>query len=78
MSAEADRLHAAVHDRIAALLADRQWYRTHRWADWPDIRRENEVELRALLRLAREARRSPTADSMVGWSEPEKAAAWGR
>jgi len=49
-------LRVIVDERIRELLKVRTWYRVNRWAAWTDLRRENEVELRALLRLRRNAR----------------------
>jgi len=49
-------LRVIVDERIRACLRLRQWYRVNRWADWPDLRQENEVELRALIRVRRKAR----------------------
>lgn len=49
-------LRVIVDERIRACLRLRQWYRVNRWADWPDLRSENEVELRALIRVRRKAR----------------------
>lgn len=46
-----------VEARVAELLRYRRWYRAHRWANWPMLRQEVDVELRALVRLARQARR---------------------
>jgi hypothetical protein len=34
------------------------WYRQNRWAEWPDLRRENRAALSALLKVARMARRA--------------------
>lgn len=50
-----------VLNRIHDLLVYRHWFRTNRWADWPTIRAEYEIELRALVRLARQARRLEAA-----------------
>lgn len=52
-----------IEKRISELLAVRCLYRRNRWADWPVARVESEVELRALVRLAREARKAD------GWSD---------
>jgi len=64
------------------------WYRRERWADWPDLRRENRAALSALLKVARVARRAQRkADEarenesrrlVEPWSESEKAMLWGR
>jgi hypothetical protein len=51
--------HAArvlLEERVTELWRYRAWWRAHRWADWPDVRREADVELRALVRLLRKAR----------------------
>jgi hypothetical protein len=53
-------MEAIVMDRIHDLLVYRRWFRQNRWADWPVERREYEVELRALVRLARKARKETT------------------
>ena len=45
-----------IDDRIAQLWRYRRWWRTHRWAEHPLRRQEMDVELRALVRLARKAR----------------------
>lgn len=50
-----------VLNRIHDLLTYRTWFRKHRWADWPAIRTEYEIELRALVRLARQARKAEAA-----------------
>lgn len=75
-----------IEERIAQLLVNRRWYRTHVWANWTDLRKNNEVELRALVRLARKARKVAAAapdpmaqfGSFREWSESEKAEAFGR
>lgn len=59
-------LASAIRARIRELWAYRTWYRQHGWTlDWPS-RRENDDELRALVRLARNARRQaqPVLDRM--------------
>lgn len=58
--------------RIHELLVWRSWYRAHRWADWPDLRKENETELRALLAVARGGR--CLARRMVERADPVTAA----
>ena len=76
----------AVEERITDLWIQRAWWRYHRWADWPDIRQEQTVELRALVAIARRARRVADAlpdpvteaKSYDAWTESEKAQAWGR
>lgn len=55
-------LGRVVMERIAELLRYRRWWRANRWADWPTVRYDLDTELRALLRLAREARRRPEAE----------------
>ena len=54
---EDQALRAIVEERVRQLWSYRQWFRSHRWADWPQERRDLDVELRALVRLARKARR---------------------
>jgi hypothetical protein len=54
---EQEALQQLIEARIAELWKYRAWWRAHRWADWPDVRREADVELRALIRIARQARR---------------------
>ena len=49
-------LRVITDERIRELLAFRRWYRANRWADWSDLRKEQDAELRALLRLRRLAR----------------------
>ena len=81
-------LRVVIEERISELLRWRSWYRRNRWADWTPLRHEHEVELRALVRLAREARRIAAAvpDPMTaaaawtdaGWTESELAEAFGR
>jgi hypothetical protein len=61
-TATADPYRLAIEQRIATLLEWRRWYRTNRWADWSDLRREHTAELRALVRLARAARKAATPD----------------
>ena len=60
MDARTIRAHATEQvllDRIAELLRYREWYRAHPWTvDWP-MRQEHAAELRALVRLARHARK---------------------
>lgn len=76
---------AVIEDRIATLWSYRSWYRTHLWADWSDLRRENEAELRALIRLVRLARRlsAPVVEQQdplsqyKGMTESESRAMWG-
>lgn len=52
-------MEAIILDRIAELWKLRKWYRENRWAEWSDLRRENYIELRALVKLARAARKTP-------------------
>ncbi len=52
-------MEAIILDRIADLWKLRKWYRENRWAEWSDLRRENYIELRALVKLARMARKTP-------------------
>ena len=71
----------AIEERIAELLRYRQWYRLTPWAaTWSDLRRDNDAELRALLRIARAVRRATRqpVGATAGWTESERAAAWGR
>jgi hypothetical protein len=88
-AAPADRTVQAVvtlnllETRISELLSYRAWYRQHRWAEWSDLRLDNERELRALLRLARRGRRIAAAgpdpvDAYKGWQETELREAFGR
>lgn len=60
MDARTIRAHATEQvllDRIDELLRYREWYRAHPWTiDWPS-RQNDAIELRALVRLARKARR---------------------
>jgi hypothetical protein len=63
----------ATEARIAELWEYRHWWRTHRWADWPEERRDLiVVELRALVKLLRTARQlaAPAveqADAFTAW-----------
>jgi len=72
-------LAVVVEARIGELWRERRWWRTNRWADWPDIRRDSDIELRALVRLARTARRLTAPDPVTAakgyadWTEAEKA-----
>jgi hypothetical protein len=85
---EAHALAVVVDERIRELLGYRRWYRHNRWAVWTDLRLEHEIELRALVRVARRARRvaAMAYDPMTqakaweaqGWSEPELREAFGR
>lgn len=72
-------------DRIGQLLKYRRWYR-RQTALWADLARENDVELRGLLRVARKARAlsaAPLAFDAEGtllgeaWTEPELREAFG-
>lgn len=61
---EAIALHGLVHDRISELLRYRQWCRSQANAAlWTPLRFEYEAELRALLKLAREARRQAAREA---------------
>ena len=57
-------MEALVMNRIHDLLVYRRWFREHRWADWPQERHDYDVELRALVRLARQARKLGAPDPM--------------
>jgi hypothetical protein len=52
-----------VERRIAELWKYRQWWRTNRWADWPQVRHDLEVELRCLIGIARQARAMSRVES---------------
>ena len=56
-----DTHRQVMEDRIRDLWKIRQWYRQNRWAEWSDLRRENQVELRALVALGRRARKLAAA-----------------
>jgi hypothetical protein len=45
-------------EAIRERIADERWYRVNRWAVWTDLRRENRAVLRALVKLARHARKA--------------------
>ena len=88
---EGHALQVVVEERIATLLAYRKWYRTQpNWSNWMDLARDNDAELRALVRLSRRARHiAATAypDPMTlakgaaardSWTEAESREAWGR
>lgn len=47
-------LETAIRERIGV----ERWFRRNRWADWPDLRRENLAALRALVKLGRRARKA--------------------
>ena len=54
-------LAVTVEERIIELLKYRQWYRANPWARgpvWHEFYTEDRIELRALIRLARKARRA--------------------
>lgn len=79
----------AVEERIRDLWTWRAWYRRQpNFAVWLDLARDNDRELRALVTIARRARRLAAAapDSVDswkryrddGWSEAELATAAGR
>jgi hypothetical protein len=78
---EAHAYKATIDERIAELWFYRSWYRARPWTlDWPS-RADNLVELRHLVRLAREARalarpaieRADPITAYQGWTEAEKA-----
>ncbi len=64
-----EALEAVIMARLRELLRDRQWYRANMWAEWTDLRKESEIELRALVKLARMARKlaSEAPDPMAAW-----------
>jgi hypothetical protein len=55
-------LRVIVEERIAELWRWRSWYRRNRGALWTDLRSEHTAELRALVRLLRQARKAATPD----------------
>lgn len=61
-----DALHAAVMTRIGDLLRYRAWYRGRDRARWLDLAAANDAELRSLLRLVRQARRSARETATAG------------
>ena len=76
-----EAIGTAVLGRIRELWAYRAWWRANRWADWPAVRHDLELELRALVRLARAARRveaarpDPMAEAKrVTWANGSEAA----
>jgi hypothetical protein len=76
-------MDSIVIERIAELLRYRRWYREHRWAIWTDMRKEHEVELRALVRLARQYRKAhrdpyPSTATYDSWTQGEMAEAFGK
>ena len=73
-----DVLMEAIRERIH----DRRWYRCQpRPGYWRDFGHENDVALRALVAVARRARRlAAEADVPIdtrGWTEAESRAMWG-
>lgn len=56
-----DPYREAIEERIAELRRYRQWWRDNRWADWPQERHDLEVELKALIRIARSVRKAKVA-----------------
>ncbi len=80
-------LDTIVLERIAELLRYRSWYVRNPWArgpEWDDMRHDDRVELRALVRLARKARKHPAPDPMdlaksyADWTSGELVAGFGR
>jgi hypothetical protein len=77
---EGHALQVVVEERIRELIRFRKWYRSQPyWSNWMDLARDNDNELRALVRLARRARRiAATAyDPMTmakqrDWTESEQ------
>jgi hypothetical protein len=61
-------LRVAVEEQIRECWRIRQWYRVNLWAEWTDLRRENEVALRTLVKVARKARR--TARPIIERTDP--------
>jgi hypothetical protein len=58
-------MEAIVMARISELLIVRGWYRRYRWAaEWSPRRQEYEVELRALVKIARKWRKVATPDPL--------------
>ena len=61
---EAHALAVAVEERIVTLVKFHEWYIRNPWArgqDWDEMRRDDAIELRALVRLARKARKASSA-----------------
>ena len=56
-----DTHRQVLEDRIRYLWMIRKWYRQNRWAEWSDLRKENQVELRALVAIGRRARKLAAA-----------------
>ena len=79
-----DIYRAAVEAAIRERRAVERWYRANRWADWPDLRRENRAALLALVKLARRARKAERAErhdpitQAKAMTEGERQFAWGR
>jgi hypothetical protein len=84
---EANVYRLILEERIAELWRRREWYRTHLgWVVAQHV--EDRHELRALVHLARRARRAERVAQehreaeerrlYESWSESEKAFAWGR
>lgn len=71
-------MEALILNRISELLRYRAWFRTHRWADWPQLRTEYDIELRALVRIARQWRRVEAArpDPMDQFKSHAEWSAW--
>jgi len=87
MTAYADPLAAVVMERISELIRWRTWYRRQpNWSNWMDLARDNDVRLRELVKLARQARRAEAAKpdpitfakGYIDWVEAGKREAWGR
>lgn len=54
-----------IEERIRELWQWRTWDRTHSWAAWTTLRQERTVELRALVKLARQARAIAAPDPLT-------------
>lgn len=70
----------AIDERIRELIAWRRWYRQHaEWGSFMVLAAEHRAELRALLKLARQARRTarPVVERMDPMTEAEARYAWG-
>ena len=61
MNTTSEAFESVVMARIRELWHSRSWWRQNRWADWPDIRRDETAELRSLVKLARMARKLAAA-----------------
>jgi hypothetical protein len=90
--AEAHAVTVALESRIHELAVHRNWYVVNRWArgpEWDEMRRDDRLELRALIRLAHKGKRLAReavertdavsiAKAYADWTSGELVAGFGR